>query len=212
FRTALKNYWDGTTEYPLYQNNLTYSNLKASAGMYNNFASIPFYTESNYTAITPAEGKYNIGWYNAVTKDGTSVEENTNGGNLFLTGNADKVRMLTLPEINDAVGSSDINSWNYTISDSAEPAPGLFILNKLPDAGLADYTYSSTGWYWLASPYSSNTGNVHYVAYNGDVNSNSGNTHGGRPIVSLGSDIRYSVQEVHEGDFTYLELTKVTAE
>ncbi|MDO5556395.1 MAG: DUF6273 domain-containing protein, partial [Clostridia bacterium] len=165
---------------------LTSVNLKASAGMYNNFASIPFiYTETNYTAITPAEGQYNIGWYKAVTKGGTEVTENTNGGNLFLMGDANKVRLLTLPEINDAVGASAINMSGYTISNTSEPASGLFKLNNLSNAGLTNYTYSSGDYYWLASPYSGSSSDVHVVYYNGSVASTVSNTYGVRPIVSL---------------------------
>ncbi|MDO5555665.1 MAG: DUF6273 domain-containing protein, partial [Clostridia bacterium] len=182
----------------------------AAAGMYNNFASIPFiYTDTNYNNLS---NKYNIGYYNAVTKDGTSVEENTNGGNLFLTGNADKVRMLTLPEINNAIGKSAINEWNYTISDSEEPAPGLFKLDQLKKiTGLSGYTYN-TGYYWLASPYSSNTRSVRSVYYSGSVGNGNSNTFGVRPAVSLGSDISYKVERESENGFSYLVLSKVSAE
>ncbi|MDO5556503.1 MAG: hypothetical protein Q4G09_07960, partial [Clostridia bacterium] len=156
--------------------------------------------------------KYNIGWYNAVTKGGTAVTENTNGGNLFLTGNADKVRMLTLPEINNAIEKSAINASGYTILNSEEPAPGLFILNKLPDAGLTGFTYSGNDYYWLASPYSGSAYNVHYVSYNGDVDDYNSVTRGARPVVSLGSDISYKVELQSENEFSYLVLSKVSAE
>ncbi|MDO5556524.1 MAG: DUF6273 domain-containing protein, partial [Clostridia bacterium] len=154
-------------------------------GMYNNFASIPFiYTETNY--YNNLSDKYNIGWYNAVTKGGTAVTENTNGGNLFLTGNADKVRMLTLPEINNAIEKSAINASGYTILNSEEPAPGLFRLDQLKNiTGLEDYDYSSNGYYWLASPYSSGTGNVRSVSYSGYVYYYNNDIRGVRPIISL---------------------------
>ncbi|MDO5556107.1 MAG: DUF6273 domain-containing protein, partial [Clostridia bacterium] len=188
-------------------NDLTSVNLKASAGMYNNFASIPFYTKNNYDNLS---NKYNIGWYNAVTKNGTRVEENTNGGNLFLTGNADKVRMLTLPEINKERGQ-EAQNINSTGTINTEPAPGLFKLNNLLNAGLTGYTYSSD-WYWLASPYYSEASRVYCVDFNGLVGSSYSNTFGVRPIVSLGSDISYKVERESENGFSYLVLSEVSAE
>ncbi|MDO5556467.1 MAG: hypothetical protein Q4G09_07775, partial [Clostridia bacterium] len=164
-------------------NDLTSVNLKASAGMYNNFASIPFiYTEINYNNLS---NKYNIGWYNAVTKNGTRVEENTNGGNLFLTGNADKVRMLTLPEINKERGQAEAPNINSYGTINTEPAPGLFKLNNLPNAELTGFTYSGNGYYWLASPYSSDASGAPYVYFDGSVYCYSGSTFGVRPVVSL---------------------------
>ncbi|MDO5555462.1 MAG: hypothetical protein Q4G09_02060, partial [Clostridia bacterium] len=144
---------------------------------------IPFiYTEINYNNLS---NKYNIGWYNAVTKNGTRVEENTNGGNLFLTGNADKVRMLTLPEINKERGQAEAPNINSYGTINTEPAPGLFKLNNLPNAGLTGFTYSGDGYYWLASPSSSNTYDVHRVYYSGYVYYYYSNAIGVRPVISL---------------------------
>ncbi|MDO5557784.1 MAG: hypothetical protein Q4G05_06085 [Clostridia bacterium] len=201
FRTALKNYWDGTTEYPLYNNNdLTSVNLKASAGMYNKFGGIEF-TKGNTSSGQTG--------YTAITTGGTSMTGTKTGGELFLTGNANKVRLLTLPEINNAIGKSAINEWNYTISDSEEPAPGLFKLDQL--TGLTGYTYND-GYYWLASPYSSSSSGVHGVNCYGCVSNNYNISRGARPVVSLGSDIRYSVEEKSDNGFSYLVLSKVSAE
>ncbi|MDO5556187.1 MAG: hypothetical protein Q4G09_06170, partial [Clostridia bacterium] len=149
-------------------------------------------------------------WYKAVTKEGTSVEENTNGGNLFLTGNADKVRMLTLPEINNT--RAEATTINSTETIETEPAPGLFKLDQLKKiTGLTGYTYNNGG-YWLASPYSSGPRSVHYVYYNGYVDSSYNYTYGARPVVFLGSDISYKVERESENGFSYLVLSKDSAE
>ncbi|MDO5555913.1 MAG: hypothetical protein Q4G09_04570, partial [Clostridia bacterium] len=98
---------------------------------------------------------------------------------------ADKVRMLTLPEINKERGQTEAQDIETAGIITTEPADGLFILNKLPDAGLTGFTYSGNGYYWLASPYSSDASTVYDVYYNGIVSCDASLTYGARPIVSL---------------------------
>ncbi|MDO5555496.1 MAG: hypothetical protein Q4G09_02240, partial [Clostridia bacterium] len=125
FQTALGNYWtrNDNKTYPF--SSITGANVKASVGMYNNFASIPFiYTVANYNNLS---NKYNIGWYKAVThgeNEKTVMTSNKNGGELFLTGDANKVRLLTLPEINNT--RAEATTINSTETIETEPAPGLF--------------------------------------------------------------------------------------
>ncbi|MDO5555442.1 MAG: hypothetical protein Q4G09_01940 [Clostridia bacterium] len=182
FRTALKNYWNGTTAYPLYNNSTTSANVKASAGMYNKCESISFLKDT-----TPAD---NQGEYTNITKAGTAMSGTKTGGVLFKTGYANKVRMLTLSEMNKAVGASAINLWQYTIGQNntsiRDPAPGLFRIGQLCMIAEFDtYEYSNTGYYWLASPCSDNANFIHNVSYSGYVNGNYGVTRGVRPVISL---------------------------
>ncbi|MDO5555692.1 MAG: DUF6273 domain-containing protein, partial [Clostridia bacterium] len=109
-----------------------------------------------------------------------------NGGNLFLTGNADKVRMLTVPEINKERGQAEAPDINSYGTIATEPADGLFRLDQLETIpGLESYEYSSSGLYWLGSPARSNASHLYYVSYDGVVRGYNNYNIGVRPVVSL---------------------------
>ena len=174
FQTALQNYYEKEENTYTFSSS-TGNNVKATAGMYYNFENIPFYTESNYNAITTTSGKYNLGWYRSIKKNGTEATANTNGS-VFLTSNDYSVRMLTLPKINNDRSSVDGITITSTtqISSEHEPAKGLYRLEQLSSV-LSGYTYSS-GLYWLASPRVSNSFSVYCVRCNDDVNYSGSNT------------------------------------
>lgn len=116
--------------------------------MYNNFESIKFvYGESNRKA--------NAGYYRSIKNVNTTYENNTtaSGEQLFkINGVAEKVRTLTLPEINKGVGRTDIDNTANLINSPEDPR-GLFILNRLRNApGIDSIDYSTDSDYWLASP------------------------------------------------------------
>ncbi|MDO5556125.1 MAG: DUF6273 domain-containing protein, partial [Clostridia bacterium] len=121
-------------------------------------------------------------------------------------------RMLTLPEINKERGQTEAQVIHTGAVITTEPAPGLFRLNNLPAAGLTGYTYNTGDWYWLASPYSSNANSVPNVNCYGSVYYDANISYGVRPAVSLGSDIHYNVERESENGFSYLVLSKVSAE
>ena len=152
--------------------------MYAAAGLRYNFGKIKF---SQGTSAA-----YNEGYY-------TKVNGKTSG-NLseteFLTEGAEEVHNLTLAELNEARGESDLETTGSVSTNTG--ATGLFHLR-----GLNKYNYnsSSTPYYWLASPDHNYTGRLRYVNYNDDIGSYDYNPFGVRPVVSLPSSFQVEETE-----------------
>ena len=125
-------------------------NMYAAAGLRYNFGKIKF---SQGTSAAANEGYY------------TKVNGKTSG-NLseieFLTEGAEEVHNLTLAELNEARGKSDLEITGSVSTNTG--ATGLFYLR-----GLNKYNYnsSSTPYYWLASPNPGSADGLRYVFYDG---------------------------------------------
>ncbi len=202
----------GGADYTFYTGESTYYALQASAGMYYNFGDIKF-------AYSSTDRGNNLGYFTSITTGGATYDANNNntaektGNDLFKVRNdVTSVRLLTLKEVNEALGRSDIDSKDTIMTDSI----GLYRLDQLKNVtGMStyNYDYSSNGsivsYYWLASPFpsTSDCNGVCIVIYAGYMNS-SVNATGVRPVVSLGSNIRYTVDsETDSSGITYLTLT-----
>ena len=153
-------------------------NMYAASGLRYNFEKIKF------TQGTTSSG--NEGYY-------TKVNGKTSG-NLseteFLTGGAEEVHNLTLAELNEARGESDLETTGSVSTNTG--ATGLFHLR-----GLNKYNYnsSSTPYYWLASPNPYNTYHLRYVYYYGTIGTHYNTTFGVRPVVSLPSSFQVEETE-----------------
>ena len=113
-----------------------------------------------------------------VTGDGDDEEEEIGGEgeeNPFIAREGATVRSVMHSDIWGDPKSSNMPG----ITASTDKGPGLFKLQ--------DYTpdVHNTGWYWLASPYPSNSYDVRYVYYGGNVNDNDFGYAGVRPVVSM---------------------------
>ena len=138
------------SDYAFYTGEETYYGLQAAAGLYHNFENIKF----KYSTDTRGA---NLGFFTAIN-NGTaySSTENTSrevtGGELFnlYQEKGAKVRLLTLPEVNKAIGRTDVdNRSQITIQEDAK---GLYRLDQLQNTnGMSQYAYN-TAYYWLASP------------------------------------------------------------
>ena len=152
--------------------------MYAASGLRYNFEKIKF------TQGTTSSG--NEGYY-------TKVNGKTSG-NLseteFLTEGAEEVHNLTLAELNEARGESNLETTGSVSTNTG--ATGLFHLR-----GLNKYNYnsSSTSSYWLASPDPDTTYNLSNVSYSGDINGTSGTMFGVRPVVSLSSSFQVEETE-----------------
>ncbi len=214
--TDFKEVLGGSDYYNFYTGTSTYYALQVSAGFYYNFRDIKFkYSTSSrgnnlgyFTSITTTEP--------GTTKTTTYGENNTEekqGIDLFKARtDVTDIRLLALPELNTALGRTDIDSTNPMTDPSG--ATGLFVLQNLKNvAGMSDYTYSSSERYWLASPYpyASNYSNVCDVYYSGSVGNYYHNNSGVRPAVILPSDVHYRV-EVETDSETEMDYFILTAE
>ena len=177
--------WAGDTEqreryaneYYASSSNDEYS-MYAAAGLRYNFGKIKF---SQGTSAAANEGYYTK--VNGKTSGNLSETE-------FLTGGAEEVHNLTLAELNEARGESDLETTGSVSTNTG--ATGLFHLR-----GLNKYNYnsSSTSSYWLASPDPDTTYNLSNVSYSGDINGTSGTMFGVRPVVSLPSSFQVEETE-----------------
>ena len=154
-----------TTYYGTVGNN----NLIAASGLAYNFAEVTFKGNS-YNS-----NNRNIGYYTRIAKNnGAEVytgDEIT--GSTFIARAGATVRSMMHTDVPNVANS--ITSYSDIQNKTTADKTGLFRLDKL------GYTNSV---YWLASPYTSNTNNVCYVNYNGNVYY-SNNNYGVRPVVSM---------------------------
>ena len=152
-----------TTYYGTVGNN----NLIGASGLAYNFAEITFKGNSI--------GSANTGYYTRIAKNnGAEVytgDEIT--GNVFVAREGATVRSMMHTDVPNVANS--ITSSNDITKKTTADTTGLFRLDKL------GYTNS---YFWLASPYPSNTGYVYSVNYNGSVSCSSGSG-GVRPVVSM---------------------------
>lgn len=115
---------------------------------------------------------------------------------LIKNGTSDKVRTITLPEINKALGRIDIDSLEH-IKES-EDSYGIFKLlsdsNRMPGNNSAPTT---RGDYWIASP---GQYGVIKVKDEGEISSHGSMEQGIRPVVHL---IGEKMQLIDVGNGTY---------
>ena len=143
------------------------NNMKAAAGLLYNFDKIDFKTKTEYDALS---SKYGYGYYTAI-----SGSQDTGSGLFKSAKHADKeLKVRSVMHVDLKPGSEHTDVTSYT-----DLATGLFTLNNL---AINPHT---SGYYWLASPYSSYTGSLRYVFYDGDVHDNYDNASGVRPVVSI---------------------------
>ena len=182
FKTILTN------DYNLYNNgDITVPSIKAAAGLYYNFENVKF---SYGTSASTSKGIFTSIITDGTTYDSTHNTGEQTGGTLFnLFGTNAKVRLLTLPEVNTAVGRSDIDST--TQISTSDNSNGLYRLDQLTAAqtGITGFATYDSGYYWL--PYPGFSYDLVIVAYDGSVNAYSSYTYGVRPAVSLTSNIRF---------------------
>ena len=132
----------------------------------------------------------------------------TIGNNLFKARSDASIRMLTLPEINRALGRSDINSiGEYT------DATGLYNLDNISTGtALTSKIYKGGGEYWLASPWSVYNSNKEICTVSSDILSHFditiGWVGGVRPIVSLTSKVQL-VKKTDSTGIVYYEMIDV---
>ena len=175
----------GGDDYTFYTGDKIYYALQASAGLYYNFEEINF-------AYGAEKRGANLGDFTSITINGTTYDVNNTtaktGRELFnLYGDTATVRLLTLPELNQALGRT-VTDTN-TINDST----GVYRLNKISTAGIGlDTNVYTSGYYWLASlpPSASITNHLSLVYFNGTINSNHLNHIGVRPVVYLSSNVQ----------------------
>ena len=215
----------GGDNYYFYRAQTPYSALHASAGMYYNFENIKF-------AYGTASRGYNLGYFTSITTtepgttNTTTYDSNNNntvekqGIDLFKarTDVAD-IRLLTLKEVNEAIGRTDIDS--ETTVSTTEDSIGLYRLDQLKNVtGMEtyDYNFGTNGnistRYWLASPdpgYGSTSArSVVVITFHGYVSSANGYDAGARPAVILNSEIHYTV-EIETDSTTRMDYYTLTA-
>lgn len=184
FRTIL-----GGSNYALSSNNTDYYALQAAAGLYYNFGSIKLAYGNSY------RGK-NLGHFTSITSNGVTYNsKNTvekTGRDLFIANGVNaEVRLLTLPEVNKAIGRTDIDSRN-TIA-AKDDSIGLYRLDQLQNVtGMTDKTYNQITYYWLASPLpmASERTKVNYIISDGSITQSDSTVNGVRPLICLNGDIK----------------------
>ena len=201
------------TDYTIYSGGVTYSlyiGLQASAGFYYNLGKMTFKYGTDYN-------EKNMGYYTKV-KNGSTTYSNTEnnttnptGNNLFVARNDAEIRMLTLPELNAALGRTDVNSTS-DITDTT----GLYQLNKISTGTALTNNKYTSGYYWLASPWPVNGSDYIYSVCNisngGALNYLNDSDHGVRPVVSLLSDIQLTKQKATTTDgieYEYYEIVDI---
>lgn len=148
-------------------------NMYGAAGLRYNFGKIKF--------TQGTEANVNEGIYievNGKTSGNLSETE-------FLVEGAEEVHNLTLAELNEARGETDLESINSIDVNSG--GEGLFYLRGLNKYG---YTINNTPYYWLAAPASTTEYSLRRVGYTGNIENISSYTNGVRPVVSLPSNFR----------------------
>ena len=115
-------------------------------------------------------------------------------------GKASGVHNLTLAELNKARNESNLQNTNSVSTNSG--VPGLFYLRGLNKYG---YTSSSSPYYWLASPYPTNSRFVRYMNNDGYIYNFGLTTVGVRPVVSLTSEVKFkeTPEKIEQDGFSY---------
>ena len=199
FKKLLK----GDSEYAFYSGSDEYYALEASAGLYYNFEKIKF----KYRTDSGSNDK-NKGYYTKISNNGTEYNETKNGNTDISTNGGEvtggdlfniykdkgaTVRLLTLPELNAALGEADVDR-----TGSKSDTTGLYKLTQLQNgiqnngSNGSNLTNYNDGNYWLASPYPSTSSgdSVCIVHYYGNVEGSNNNIGGVRPLVCLNSPVR----------------------
>ena len=202
FREILGNNYNFYSE-----SNNDYIALKAAAGMYYNFRNIKCRYDSD-EKDSNGNTIYNKGWYTSITNKsityGVNNGNETEAKNIFLADGATSVMLLTLPEVNKAIGrQNDIDSTNNIIDPTG--ADGLFVLQNLKNVeNMADKTYND-GYYWFSSPYPGDVNCLTYVGYDGMVNFSNNNYNGVRPVISFDSNVIFTKSE----NSNYLKISNL---
>ncbi len=203
--TKLEEFKNNVLGTDYYKTNTTYKALQASAGFYYNLGQMTFEQKTSYD-------KKNQGYYTKIKNGNVAYTSGeTTGDNLFKTRSDASIRILTLPELNRALGREDIDS-TIAIRD----ATGLYQLDRIStETVLTSNTYKGDS-YWLASPVPKagdiltllcsivSNGNVSYggnMDYDGDC-------YGIRPLVSLTSSIQL-IKKTDDTGFVYYEMVNV---
>ena len=158
--TEFKNNVLGT-DYTTYTGTGTYYSLQASAGFYYNLGQMTFEQGTRYNKI-------NQGYYTKIKNGNTTYTSGeTIGDNLFKARNDASIRMLTLPEVNRALGRDDIDS-----DDNITDTTGIYRLDQISTGTALTSNIYNKGYYRLASPWpdASDSHIVCYVLFNGRVN------------------------------------------
>ena len=186
FKTIL-----GGNDFSTYKGNETYIALHASAAMYYNFENLSFkYANSRW-------GSGN-GYFNSVISNGTEYSSSSNsstiktGGELFnLLGENATVRLLTLPEVNIAIGRSDIDKHAKITEE--EDSTGLYRLASISSVpNMTVFNSYSSGSYWLASPLPNGSyyNRVVVIHQSGSMDDANWGEFGVRPAVVLKSGVK----------------------
>lgn len=183
FRTILGD------NYALYSSNASYNALQAAAGMYYNFGNIEFAYGNDYR-------EKNLGHFTSITSNGVTYNSSNTveatGSNLFIEDGVNvEVRLLTLPEVNKAIGRTDINS--IEIITAEEDSIGLYRLDQLKNVtGMNDKIYNQVTGYWLASPQpdTSNRTKCSYILSNGSISHSDSIVNGVRPVICINSNVK----------------------
>ena len=159
--------------------NNNYKNQYAAAGLYYNFKKIKFDQGIN--------ASQNEGCYNAVNGKNTGTLSETE----FIAGGAEEVHALTLAEINEARGESDLTNTPLNENSGAK---GLFYLTALEDYGYTKTNMSTSPNYFLASPVIGDTISLNCVDDKGQLTSVFSVNYGVRTVISLPPD--FEVEKV----------------
>lgn len=159
--------------------NNNYNNQYAAAGLYYNFKKIKFDRGINVSQ--------NEGCYNAVNGKTTGTLSETE----FIAGGAEEVHALTLAEINEARGESDLTNTPLNENSGAK---GLFYLTALEDYGYTKTNMSTSPNYFLASPVIGDTISLNCVDDKGQLTSVFSENYGVRTVISLPPD--FEVEKV----------------
>lgn len=180
----------GNQDYIFYTGTDPYYALQFAAGFYYNFEDIKF----SYNGVGAMGATFT-----SVTTEGITYDEKNNvektGRELFnLYEDKATVRMLTLPEINEAVGRTDRDSI-VQISE-VEDKIGLYRLDQLKKVdGMSAYIYDNNEDYYcygVASTYLDDNSFTSTITYKGIYNSSLKTVMGVgiRPVVCISSSIR----------------------
>ncbi|MBO5413580.1 MAG: hypothetical protein J6A29_04755, partial [Clostridia bacterium] len=217
--TDFKEVLGGSDNYTFYTGELSaYIGLQASAGMYYNFKNIKFaygtasrgYNLGHFTSITTTEP----GTTNKTTYDSNNKVEKQ-GIDLFKARtDVTDIRLLTLKEVNEAIGRTDIDST--TTVSTTEDSIGLYRLDQLKNVtGMEIYDYNSrpNGNYWLASPWPNGSSDcsVCQGEFDGFLYASSQVILGVRPLVCLVSETHYRVG-IETDSITGIDYYTLTAE
>ena len=160
-----------------YNSSSPYYNIYAAAGLMYNFENIVFNYSGSKDNLTTSNISKEYGGYVAISNGGTAVTASNNitGASLF------RVSSLASGSVSGIRSVSLADLTGKTTSDTSftDKRTGLFTLqNYTPDK-------HNSGYYWLASPYSSNNYLVHLVNYSGSIYDYYDGTYGLRPVVSI---------------------------